>query len=159
MRLLFGSPIGPLLAEYDAEGVRTLQVWEAAGDPPAPTRYEPSPEDELGNQLVRELAEYFAGKRRDFNLPLSPVGTPFQRSVWAALRSIPFGVTRTYRELAEAVDRPRGFRAVGRANGANPLLLLTPCHRVIATGGGLGGFGPGIDKKRWLLRHEGVAGW
>ncbi len=159
MRLLLASPIAPLLAEYNAEGVQALRVWAAPGDPPPPTRYEPESRDELGHRLVLQLAEYFAGARRDFDLPLAPAGTLFQQGVWAALRRIPFGATCTYRELAEAVDRPRGFQAVGQANGANPLLILTPCHRVVATGGGLGGFGPGVDKKRWLLRHEGVAGW
>lgn len=158
-RLLIASPIGGLLAEYETDGVRTLEVWGGPGDPPAPTRYAPAPGDRVGEQLVRELAEYFAGERRSFEVPLAPQGTGFQREVWTALRGIPFGATRTYRELAESVQRPRGFQAVGQANGANPLLILTPCHRVIAAGGGLGGFSAGLNTKRWLLRHEGVAGW
>jgi methylated-DNA-[protein]-cysteine S-methyltransferase len=101
-----------------------------------------------------QLAEYFAGARRDFSVPLAPRGTGFQRLVWAELVKIPFGETRSYGELARALDRPSASRAVGAANGRNPLSILVPCHRVIAGSGALTGYAGGLDAKRWLLEHE-----
>jgi methylated-DNA-[protein]-cysteine S-methyltransferase len=103
-----------------------------------------------------QLVEYFAGERSSFDLPLDPRGTPFQRRVWTALRDIPFGETISYAELARRVGDPRAVRAVGGANGRNPLPLVVPCHRVIGADGSLTGFGGGIDRKRWLLQHEGA---
>ena len=105
-------------------------------------------------QVARELAEYFEGTRQSFSVPLEPRGTPFQGEVWRALRAIPYGETRSYGEIARAVGRPTASRAVGHANGANPLPLVIPCHRVIESGGALGGFGGGLDAKRWLLAFE-----
>jgi len=102
----------------------------------------------------RQLGEYFAGSRRHFDLELAPVGTPFQRSVWFALADIPYAGTISYAELAARVGRPSAFRAVGQANGANPLPIVLPCHRVIASGGGLGGYSGGLDVKRQLLDLE-----
>lgn len=156
MRLLISSPVGPLLAEYGSEGVRSLRFWPQGEHPPAGTRDEPAPDDSLGRQVVRELREYFAGERRDFTLPLAPSGTEFQQGVWAALRRIPFGDTRSYADLAREVGVPKGPRAVGQANGRNPIPVIVPCHRVLASGGKLGGYSSGLEVKRWLLRHEGV---
>ena len=104
-----------------------------------------------------QLREYFAGKRREFDLPLAAAGTPFQQRVWAELRRIPLGETTTYATLARRVGNPRACRAVGAANGQNPLPIVVPCHRVIGSNGQLTGFAGGLPAKAWLLRHEGVA--
>jgi methylated-DNA-[protein]-cysteine S-methyltransferase len=101
-----------------------------------------------------QLAEYFAGARRAFELPLGPRGTEFQREVWRALGAIPFGATRSYAELAEGIGRPSASRAVGGANGKNPIAVIVPCHRVIGADGALTGYGGGLARKEWLLRHE-----
>ena len=103
---------------------------------------------------VSQLKEFFLGKRQSFDLPLAPLGTSFQTRVWEALREIPYGATITYGELAERVGSPKGYRAVGNANGRNPLVILQPCHRVIAAGNQLGGFSAGIHRKKFLLRME-----
>lgn len=161
-RLLLVSPVGPLLAEYDEAGVRALRFWRQGEHPPAGTRDEPARDDALGRQLARELREYFAGERRDFTVPLAPEGTEFRRAAWGALCRIPYGETRTYGELARELGKPGASRAVGQANAHNPLPILVPCHRVLAGGGGIGGYlgswegGDGTGIKRWLLRHEGV---
>jgi methylated-DNA-[protein]-cysteine S-methyltransferase len=105
-------------------------------------------------QAARELAEYFAGRRRQFETPLEPIGTAFQRSVWAALATIPYGRTLSYAALADALGRPGAARAVGAANARNPLSLFLPCHRVLGSGGALTGYAGGLERKRWLLAHE-----
>ena len=105
-------------------------------------------------EAERQLTEYFAGQRKAFDLPLAPVGTPFQRSVWQALREIPYGETRTYKEIAEAIGRPKAFRAVGQANHVNPIMIIQPCHRVVGADGSLTGFSYGTDMKRLLLDLE-----
>lgn len=101
-----------------------------------------------------QLTEYFAGARRDFDLPLLPSGTTFQLEVWRALAKIPFGATCSYGDLARTIGRPSASRAVGAANGKNPLAIILPCHRVIGSGGELTGYGGGLPMKRWLLGHE-----
>jgi len=103
---------------------------------------------------IRQVLDYLDGKRTEFDLPLDLRGTEFQESVWRALLEIPYGETRTYQELARSVGKPRAVRAVGSANGANPIPLIVPCHRVIATGGKLGGYGGGLEAKAWLLAME-----
>jgi methylated-DNA-[protein]-cysteine S-methyltransferase len=103
-----------------------------------------------------QLAEWFAGERTRFELPLRPAGTPFQRAVWRLLAEIPFGQTMSYGELARRLGRPGSARAVGAANGRNPLPVIVPCHRVIGGDGGLTGYGGGLDRKEWLLRLEGA---
>ena len=105
---------------------------------------------------VRELEEYFAGSRREFSFPLDLRGTPFQLACWHALLAIPYGETRTYADIARAVCRPQGFRAVGMANNRNPIAVVVPCHRVIASDGTLCGYGGGLDIKRKLLELEGA---
>ncbi len=158
-QLLLASPVGPLIAEYDTVGVRALRAWPQGTHPPAGVRDAAARDDTLGADLQQQLREYFAGERQGFDLPLLPVGTPFQQQVWQALAHIPFGETRSYIQVAREVERPGGAIAVGQANARNPLLLVVPCHRVLASGNKLGGYGPGVEVKRWLLRHEGVAGW
>ncbi len=105
-------------------------------------------------RAAAQLAAYFAGDRKAFDLPLAPEGTAFQRRVWDQLRAIPFGVTRSYGELANALDMPTGARAVGSANGKNPISIIVPCHRVIAGSGALTGYAGGMAAKQWLLEHE-----
>ena len=108
----------------------------------------------LLERAAGQLAEYFAGVRHAFDLPLSPRGTEFQRTVWRALAAIPYGETRSYGELARAIGRPAASRAVGSANANNPISIVVPCHRVIATSGSLTGYAGGVAAKRWLLDHE-----
>ena len=105
-------------------------------------------------EALKQLKEYFEGKRRTFRLPLGAQGTPFQKNVWKALCDIPFGETKSYGELAKAVRSPKASRAVGAANGKNPLCIFGPCHRVIGANGKLTGFAGGIKAKAWLLNHE-----
>jgi len=110
--------------------------------------------DPLAEQLERELTEWFAGARRDFDLPLALRGTPFQRSVWEALRAIPYGAVRSYGELAKSLGKPDAMRAVGAANGRNPVSIVVPCHRVIGANGSLTGYAGGLERKRFLLALE-----
>jgi AraC family transcriptional regulator of adaptative response/methylated-DNA-[protein]-cysteine methyltransferase len=110
-------------------------------------------------QVEAELAAYFHGSSMRFATPLAPLGSPFQRAVWDALLAIPPGQTRSYAELARAVNRPQAVRALGQANGANPFAIVIPCHRVINADGALGGHGGGLPRKRWLLEHEQRCAW
>lgn len=112
------------------------------------------PETPLEQQVARELAEYFGGHRSRFTCHVSPHGTPFERSCWDALLAIPYGETRTYGEIARGLGSPEGARAVGSANHKNPIPIIIPCHRVVNTGGGLGGYGGGLELKRRLLALE-----
>ncbi|MBC3412321.1 MULTISPECIES: methylated-DNA--[protein]-cysteine S-methyltransferase [Pseudomonas] len=106
-------------------------------------------------ETARQLGEYFAGQRRTFDLPLDFVGTEFQRQVWAALLAIPFGETRSYRDIAQRIGNPQAVRAVGAANGRNPISIIAPCHRVIGASGSLTGFAGGLPAKQYLLALEG----
>ena len=125
------------------------------GDANAPRSNGGARRDEaLFTEARRQLDEYFDGRRAAFSLNVDPVGTPFQRAVWDALLDIPCGETTTYGALAVRLGRPRASRAVGAANGANPISIVIPCHRVVGATGGLTGYGWGIDKKSWLLGHE-----
>lgn len=110
--------------------------------------------NDITEQAARALTDYFSKKCTEWNIPLAEGGTPFRRAVWDALRRVPFGETVSYGELAARIGRPGAARAVGGAVGANPLLIFIPCHRVLAAGGGLGGFSAGLDAKRALLRLE-----
>ena len=105
---------------------------------------------------VRQIDEYMGGQRREFDLPLGLYGTEFQRRVWRQLLSVPYGQTATYQEIADAIGNPKAVRAVGAANGRNPISLVVPCHRIIGSGGRLVGYGGGLWRKEWLLRHEGA---
>ena len=106
-------------------------------------------------EAFRQLSEYFSGNRKTFNLPMLLKGTDFQKQVWQALLKIPFGETRSYKQIAEAIGNPKAVRAVGMANNKNPLLIVVPCHRVIGANGKLVGYAVGLDKKEYLLRLEG----
>ncbi|HEY2289563.1 MAG TPA: methylated-DNA--[protein]-cysteine S-methyltransferase [Thermoanaerobaculia bacterium] len=158
------SPCGPLLCVVDETGAvvridfgtnrkgrEARKITEQMRDEGIDVVEDPGRTAELR----RQLAEYFAGERRDFDLRLSAKGTPFERSVWDELRKIPFGETRSYGEIAQALGRPGAARAVGRANGANPIPIVVPCHRVIGSDGSLTGFGGGLEAKSLLLEIEG----
>lgn len=148
-RMLLSSPLGFLLLGADASGLTSVRlvndfyaVQETTSDNP------------FLRESAMQIRAYFAGTLRRFDVPLHPAGTPFQQRVWAALREIPYGETRSYKDIAQAVGSPRAFRAVGMANHRNPLLLVTPCHRVIAANGTLRGFACGLECKSFLLRFE-----
>jgi methylated-DNA-[protein]-cysteine S-methyltransferase len=111
-------------------------------------------EDDAFADVAQQLAEYFGGARREFDLPLSPSGTVFQKQVWAALLEIPYGQTTSYGALAADIGSPSASRAVGLANGQNPISIVVPCHRVVGANGALTGYGGGLPAKRWLLTHE-----
>lgn len=111
-------------------------------------------DDSAFGDLREQLDEYFAGDRRDFSVALDPVGTAFQKRVWAALAAIPYGETTSYGTVAATIGSPSSSRAVGLANGQNPISIIVPCHRVVGSTGALTGYGGGLDAKRWLLAHE-----
>lgn len=146
------TPIGPLLLVSDGAGLVEIGLPRAGAAPAAPADAKAS-KSKL-HAAARELGEYFAGTRRQFDVPLHPSGTPFQLEVWGALLSIPYGETVSYADIARRIKRPRAVRAVGAANGANPLSIIVPCHRVIGSHGDLVGYGGGLPAKRWLLAHE-----
>ncbi len=151
------TPIGTLALEGTDDALTRVLLpgsFAAGAGAPADDRSAGAPSAVAA--AAHQLAEYFAGQRTEFDLPLSLQGTPFQRDVWGALAEIPYGHTIAYAELAEMVGRPRAYRAVGQANGANPIPIILPCHRVLASGGGLGGYGGGLETKHALLALEGV---
>lgn len=147
------SPLGALAVATSERGVTRIMfaheqnLCDPTGEPDAITR-----------ACIQQLEQYFAGERREFSVPLDLRGTTFQLACWNALQRIPYGETRTYAQQAQTVNSPRGFRAVGAANGANPIPIIVPCHRVLATGGKLGGYGGGLGLKEKLLRLEGAWG-
>lgn len=150
------TPIGKLLIAGNDEGLHRI-VFPTKGNPREPAEPEAGwIESSRGplHEAVRQLNEYFAGKRTEFDLPLVPAGTGFQKSVWRQLQEIPYGQTISYGELARRVGNPKASRAVGAANGSNPLPIVIPCHRVIGSTGKLTGFGGGIPVKEALLALE-----
>lgn len=144
------SPVGPLLLVATEDALTRIDFGGESGG-----------RGETGRAPIlalakRELGDYFRGKLREFTVPLAPEGTAFQRDVWNALLALPFGATTTYGEIAQRIGRPAAVRAVGAANGANPIPIIIPCHRVIGRDGSLTGYGGGIAIKQFLLRLEGV---
>ncbi|KAA2254505.1 methylated-DNA--[protein]-cysteine S-methyltransferase [Solihabitans fulvus] len=146
------SPVGPLTAVAVDGVLAGLYMHEQRHRPPAETFG--VPDDEPFGAVADQLADYFAGRRTEFDLPMTFLGTPFQRRVWTALLDIPYGETVSYGELAERIGSPTAARAVGLANGKNPISLIVPCHRVVGANGDLTGYGGGIDRKRQLLAFE-----
>jgi methylated-DNA-[protein]-cysteine S-methyltransferase len=147
------TPVGHLLMSGDGCGRLTGIHWpEHVLAPRTTAGWER--DDCAFADVCEQLDEYFAGTRTEFDVDIAPHGTPFQHRVWDALREIPFGETVTYSELAGTIGRPSAARAVGLANGRNPISIVVPCHRVIGTGGGLTGYAGGLDVKRRLLAHE-----
>lgn len=140
------TPIGPLTLQADENAVTAIRFSAGGAQDASP----------LLDAAEAQLREYFAGARRTFDLPLAPHGTAFQQRVWAALRAIPYGETRTYGELAAAIGNPSASRAVGMANHRNPIPIIIPCHRVIGANGTLTGYAGGLEIKRRLLALEGI---
>ena len=150
------SPAGPLLLAASEKALVALEFDRGLSDIFAgqPVRWEASPERTA--EVKSQLEEYFAGHRREFTLPLDLRGTEFRKRCWQELLRIPYGQTRTYAEIARSVGSPAGFRAVGQANHYNPVAIIVPCHRVLASGKRLGGYGGGLPVKALLLRLEGA---
>jgi methylated-DNA-[protein]-cysteine S-methyltransferase len=146
-KALYESPIGPLEVAGTEEGILSIEFSERGAVPAGP----PAP---CLKECLRQLGEYFEGKRRTFSLRLDLRGTPFQKRVWSELLKVPFGRTVAYRDLAAALGNPRATRAVGGANHRNPVSIVVPCHRVVGADGGLTGYGGGLWRKEWLLAHE-----
>ena len=144
----YQSPIGLIEIGGDAEQILSLYFVEEARRPDL------GPHGEL-EKAVRQMDEYFSGARREFDLSLLLHGTPFQEQVWRQLLHVPYGCAATYQDVANAIGRPRAVRAVGAANGQNPISIIVPCHRIIGSNGKLTGYGGGLWRKEWLLRHEG----
>ena len=149
------SPIGRLRLVATDEGLSRLLFPEQADEDPDsdgdPTETDNHP---VLDEAATQLAEYFAGRRQEFDIPLDLTGTEFQRAAWSALANVPFGETRSYRQQAEAIGRPKAVRAIGAANGRNPVPIVLPCHRIVGSDGSLTGYGGGLPIKEFLLNHE-----
>ncbi|HUF27410.1 MAG TPA: methylated-DNA--[protein]-cysteine S-methyltransferase [Gemmatimonadaceae bacterium] len=147
------SPIGRLTVISDGAALTGLLMERGSREPATggAVRDDAAP---VVAETMRQLAAYFAGALTEFDVPIAARGTPFQERVWSALRAIPFGETVAYAEIARRIGRPSAVRAVGAANGRNPVAIVVPCHRVIGADGSLIGYGGGMDRKRWLLAHE-----
>jgi methylated-DNA-[protein]-cysteine S-methyltransferase len=150
------SPVGPLTL-VDEEGTLAGLYLHEQRHLPVARAFGPRDDAVLG-EAREQLAAYFARELKEFDLPLATAGTPFQQQVWSALRAVPYGTTCTYGELAVAVGRPTAVRAVGAANGRNPICLVVPCHRVVGAGGALTGYAGGLERKSYLLALEQGAG-
>jgi methylated-DNA-[protein]-cysteine S-methyltransferase len=146
-RALLRTPLGNAILEGDSEGISKLTLTEET--PGINTT--PAPELQ---EAINQLQQYFAGELKDFDLKLNPQGTDFQKRVWQALLTIPYGKTASYMALAKELGDPLAIRAVAAANGKNPLWILIPCHRVIGSDGSLTGYAGGLWRKKWLLEHE-----
>jgi methylated-DNA-[protein]-cysteine S-methyltransferase len=148
------SPLDQLLLTATEQSLTGLFLQDQKYFPAIAPTWQAQPELPLFLQTQQQLEDYFRGDRQAFDLPLAPSGTAFQQQVWQRLRQIPFGQTWSYGELAQAIGQPSASRAVGAANGRNPISIIVPCHRVIASNGKLTGYAGGVDRKQWLLEHE-----
>jgi len=155
MDRVIATPIGEMFVAATDKAIVAVR-FDTSSDAPRPTRASAAARVLL-DQLQRELDEYFGGARRAFSVSIDPKGTPFQQEVWRRVSAIPFGETASYSALARDLGSPRASRAVGAANGKNPLSLLVPCHRVLGKTGDLVGYAWGLRKKQWLLEHEGYS--
>ncbi len=151
----FKTPIGALQVACDDSGLRYVMFENNKYD--APHRNYWKRDTNITREAREQLLQYFSGDRQTFDLELNPVGTEFQMQTWHMLAKIPFGETWSYGELANKIGSPKAVRAVGAANGRNPIPIILPCHRVIGSDGTLTGFGGGLPTKQWLLEHEGGA--
>jgi methylated-DNA-[protein]-cysteine S-methyltransferase len=149
------TPIGPVVVAWRGDAVAAVHL--GAPSPSLTTGWARA--DGSHNCVVRQLREYFAGERREFDLDIDQPGTPFQHRVWRAVSTIPFGETRSYGEIAGLIERPRAVRAVGAANGRNAVPIIVPCHRVIAADGTLHGYAAGLEMKAALLEFERSGAW
>jgi methylated-DNA-[protein]-cysteine S-methyltransferase len=150
------SPVGCLLLGVSERGLAVLSFGRKLPERLAGQRIDWNESVGAAKKVRQELEEYFAGKRREFTVPLDLRGTDFQRQCWEELLRIPYGQTRSYAEIARAVGRPTAYRAVGQSNHRNPVAIVVPCHRVLAGGKALGGYGGGLPTKAFLLRLEGA---
>jgi len=150
---MIDSPVGRLTIVASDAGLRAV-LWPDDDDRVRLAAAEPDSDHPVVAATAAQLGEYFAGERQEFDLPLDAVGTEFQRSAWEALRTIPYGATVSYGEQAARMGDRRKARAVGAANGRNPISIVVPCHRVVGSNGALTGFAGGVDTKAWLLQHE-----
>lgn len=148
-QLSIDTPLGPMMLEADDVGVTRVEFTSLENIPRSTT-------STILNQCAQELHEYFTEKRMFFSVPLSLSGTEFQLKVWEKLQEIPYGKTTTYLKMARALGDEKSIRAAASANGKNPVSIIVPCHRVIGTNGDLVGYAGGLDKKKWLLEHEGA---
>ena len=144
--VFFYSPVGWLRLTGNSQFLQEITFTNESG--PSETKFE------ILHQAVAQLKEYFEGTRFAFDVPLHPMGTAFQQKVWQALSAIPYGQTVSYKAIAIAVKNPKAVRAVGAANGKNPIPIIIPCHRVIGANGDLVGYSSGLWRKEWLLNHE-----
>jgi methylated-DNA-[protein]-cysteine S-methyltransferase len=152
----FDTPMGTMLAVATDDAITDLHIVSGKYVPKIDEQWIDSPKLPVFLQLRQELHEYFDGKRKRFEVKLAPVGTEFQKAAWKALTKIPFGQTRSYGEQAAAIGNPKAVRAIGAANGRNPIAIVVPCHRVIGANGTLTGYAGGLDKKEFLLKLEGI---
>ena len=150
----FQSPVGDITVAADDTHLRELHIEGDRYFLAVPRNWIHKPQHAVLQQTCKELTEYFGGRRSSFSVPIAFTGTEFQATVWDQLQHIPLGESLTYRELAVRIDRPGAVRAVGTAVGRNPLCIIIPCHRVIASDGSLGGYVAGLNRKRYLLEHE-----
>lgn len=141
----FDTPLGTMEITANTDAIKSIHFVD-------------SPQQTQANgvtaQAKQQLEEYFAGQRQRFDLPLEPAGTEFQKNVWRALTTIKYGQTCSYSDIAQIIKKPTAMRAVGSANGKNPLTIVVPCHRIIGANGGLTGYASGLERKAWLLNHE-----
>jgi methylated-DNA-[protein]-cysteine S-methyltransferase len=152
------SPIGRLLLTAEDDALTGLYMGTPSKQPVLDGGWQERPSAGVLAETARQLKDYFSGARRVFDLPLRMAGTEFQRRVWRELTEIPFGETWSYGQLAKRIGNSNASRAVGLANGRNPIAVIVPCHRVIGADGSLTGFGGGLPRKQWLLSHEGLPG-
>lgn len=144
----YDTPLGKMEVTANESGVNAIHFVD---------KVRPKNGNTITERVKQQMLEYFAGEREVFDLPLDAQGTDFQRRVWRALTTVEYGKTCSYGDIANKIDNPKGVRAVGLANGKNPLTIVVPCHRVIGANGSLTGYASGVDKKAWLLRHEGLS--
>jgi len=148
------SPLGPILIVVNGNGVLKMLDFVETRDRNKPVTVGAEQNEQKCVHVVNQLKEYFAGTRKDFDLKVDPEGTEFQRKVWKTLQTIPYGQTISYGEQAARMGNPSASRAVGAANGSNPISIVIPCHRVIGASGALTGYASGVERKQWLLEHE-----
>ncbi|HXZ48943.1 MAG TPA: methylated-DNA--[protein]-cysteine S-methyltransferase [Usitatibacter sp.] len=154
--LRIDTPLGPMIAVEDHGALGALDFTDARYARPVAADWREDPASPLLCDCARQLAEYFARRRRRFDLPLAPQGTPFQRRVWDEIARVPYGTTLTYSQLAERAGAPGAARAAGAATGRNPLAIVVPCHRVVGAHGDLTGYAGGVERKARLLSLEGA---
>lgn len=148
------SPIGQVLMLSDGQALTGVYLEDQKYHPTIDEKWNRKDDIEVFQHARKQLTEYFAGKRTEFDLPYKFDGTEFQQEVWNQLNKIPFGETISYLELAQRIGRPKAVRAVGQANGRNPICIMVPCHRVVGMNGTLTGYGGGLTRKEFLLKHE-----